>query len=302
MADIFVSYASEDRDRILLLVEALESQGWSVWWDRELITGPSFDDKIEEALDEARCVVVGWSEHSIQSRWVRTEANEGLERGILVPALIDDVRPPLAFRIAQTANLIGWPSVRGEIDSLIGGIRELLGSATSDTKARPTSVAVLPFVNMSSDPEQEFFSDGMAEEVINGLVNLGKFKVIARTSSFKFKGRNEDVRDIGRALDVSHVLEGSVRKSGQRLRVTAQLIDTDDGSHLWSERFDRELIDVFQMQDEITEAIVEALQGKLAPDAPKSKGTQVMEAYDAYLNGRYHLAQGTSCSIRTSHR
>ena len=86
MADIFVSYASEDRDRILRLVEALETEGWSVWWDRELITGPSFDDKIEEALDEARCVVGGWSEHSIQSRWVRTEANEGLGRGILVPA------------------------------------------------------------------------------------------------------------------------------------------------------------------------------------------------------------------------
>jgi hypothetical protein len=109
MTDIFVSYASEDRDRIKPLVEALQREGWSVWWDRDLVTGPSFDDKIEEALEAARCVVVAWSQHSVKSRWCRTEANEGLERQVLVPMKIDEVRPPLAFRSSQTASLIGWP-------------------------------------------------------------------------------------------------------------------------------------------------------------------------------------------------
>jgi len=105
MADIFVSYAAEDRSRIKPLVETLQAEGWSVWWDHDLVAGPSFDEKIEEALDAARCVVVAWSEHSIKSRWCRAEANEGLERQVLVPMTIDKVRPPLAFRSSQTASL-----------------------------------------------------------------------------------------------------------------------------------------------------------------------------------------------------
>ena len=103
MADIFVSYASEDRERVQPLVELLKQQGWSVWWDRDLIAGPSFDREIEKALHEARCVVVLWSSHSVDSTWCRAEATDAQEREILVPVLIDDVRPPLAFRAAQTA-------------------------------------------------------------------------------------------------------------------------------------------------------------------------------------------------------
>jgi len=296
MSDIFVSYATEDRERVLPLVRALEAEGWSVWWDRDLITGPSFDTKIEEALDRACCVVVAWSESSIQSRWVRAEANEGLEREILVPAVIDDIRPPLAFRASQTANLVGWPGQAGEVAALIRGVRELLGgsSVPETEQKRQNSIAVLPFANMSSDPEQEFFCDGIAEEVISGLVNWGKLKVIARTSSFKFKGQNEDVRRIGQVLGVTHVLEGSLRKAGERLRVNAQLIDTIDGTHLWSERFDSNLTDVFELQDEITASIVSALQGELSPQAKRSTGTRIIASYEAYVNGRYHLAQGST--------
>ena len=140
MADIFVSYASEDRERIVALVQALETEGWSVWWDRDLVTGPSFDTSIEAALDAASCVVVTWSEHSIQSRWVRAEANEGLERGILVPAVIDDVRPPLAFRTSQTANLKNWPGVPGDLGKLIDGVRDLLGAAAKPIPAPAAAV------------------------------------------------------------------------------------------------------------------------------------------------------------------
>jgi adenylate cyclase len=151
------------------------------------------------------------------------------------------------------------------------------------------SIAVLPFANMSADQENEFLSDGIAEDLITALSRLGRLRVPARTSSFVFKGKNEDVRRIGQVLNVETVLEGSVRKSGSRLRIAAQLIKVADGFHLWSERYDREMKDVFDIQDDITRAIVDALQVQLgtAPDAPLVKEqTASAEAYQLYLKGR----------------
>jgi tetratricopeptide (TPR) repeat protein len=136
MADIFVSYASEDRDRIRKLVTILEAEGWQVWWDRDLVVGPEYDDAIEKALGESSCVIVAWSKHAIKSRWVRDEANEGSERDVLVPVIIDDVQPPLGFRSAQTADLTGWPDRTGELDRLLSGIRRLVEST------RPTNNAM----------------------------------------------------------------------------------------------------------------------------------------------------------------
>ena len=119
------------------------------------------------------------------------------------------------------------------------------------------SIAVLPFVNMSNDPEQEYFSDGMAEEILNSLSHLKDLKIAGRTSSFQFKGKNIDVREVGEKLGVATVLEGSVRKQGSRLRITAQLINVNDGFHLWSEKYDRNMDDIFAIQDEIALAITE---------------------------------------------
>ena len=132
--------------------------------------------------------------------------------------------------------------------------------ATPSTDAPELSIAVLPFVNMSSDPEQEFFSDGISEELLNVLAQFPGLRVAARTSSFQFKGQNQDIGKIAESLNVAHVLEGSVRKSGTKLRITAQLIKADDGFHLWSETYDRELDDVFAIQDEIANAISAALK------------------------------------------
>ena len=148
------------------------------------------------------------------------------------------------------------------------------------------SIAVLPFANMSGDKEQEYFSDGLAEEVINLLAQIPDLKVIARTSAFAFKGQNTDIRRIAEALGVTNILEGSVRKAGNRIRVTAQLITANDGSHLWSQRFDRDLDDVFAVQDEIAQAIAEALQVKLDLRATKHKPS--LPAYEAYLRYRYY--------------
>src|SRR5437868_5310888 len=151
------------------------------------------------------------------------------------------------------------------------------------------SIAVLAFVNMSNDPENEFFSDGIAEEIINSLSKVKALRVAARTSSFAFKGRNEDIGDVGRKLKVQTVLEGSVRKAGNRLRVTAQLINVADGYHLWSERYDRQLEDVFAIQDEIAENIVDALRLVLGEDekrALEKAPTESVRAYEYYLRGR----------------
>jgi len=152
-----------------------------------------------------------------------------------------------------------------------------------------TSIAVLPFVNMSSDPEQEYFSDGISEEILNSLVKLKDLKVAGRTSSFAFKGKDDDLRNIGNALGVNHILEGSVRKSGNQVRITAQLIQADDGFHLWSETYTRELDDIFAVQDEISQAIVDALEVTLSGDEQETltrRSTDNVAAYNKYLQGR----------------
>jgi len=154
------------------------------------------------------------------------------------------------------------------------------------------SIAVLPFSNMSADPEQEYFCDGMAEEIINSLTHIKDLRVIARTSAFAFKGKHEDIREIGRKIDVDTILEGSVRKSGKHIRITAQLVNTTDGSHLWSEKYDRELDDVFAIQDEISLAIVDNLKVKLLQKEKNKlvkRHTEDLEAYQLYLKGNYFI-------------
>lgn len=156
------------------------------------------------------------------------------------------------------------------------------------------SIAVLPFVNMSNDPEQEYFSDGMAEEIINSITHLKGLNVAGRTSSFQFKGRKVDLRQIGKKLSVATVLEGSVRKQGDQLRITAQLVNVEDGFHLWSEKYDRQMIDIFAIQDEIALAITEKLLDTLLMEDRKiiSKNpTQNTEAYELYLKGKFHLTR-----------
>ncbi|MBW2716692.1 MAG: hypothetical protein JRD03_11475, partial [Deltaproteobacteria bacterium] len=154
---------------------------------------------------------------------------------------------------------------------------------------RDKSIAVLPFVNMSSDPEQEYFSDGLSEEILNLLAKVPDLKVIARTSSFAFKGKNEDVRSIGQALGVSTVLEGSVRKSTDRVRVTAQLIDVESGAHLWSETYDRMMTDIFEMQDSVASEILDALQIHVGAAPTRGRPTEDTEAYSLFLKGRAAL-------------
>ena len=178
-------------------------------------------------------------------------------------------------------------------------------TAVAETSADLSpSIAVLPFVNMSSDPEQEYFTDGISEEILNSLAKVKELKVAGRTSSFAFKGQNQDLRQIGDTLGVEHILEGSVRKSGAKVRITAQLIQVDDGFHLWSETYDRELTDVFAIQDEIAKAILEQLKAHLVgleiePTVAAARKTDT-EVYDLYLLARQRIYERKAPSIQAA--
>ena len=194
---------------------------------------------------------------------------------------------------AQFAQALTWPA---------GGSTPP-GSLAGGAPAK--SIAVLPFVNMSADPENEYFTDGIAEEIINALTKIQALRVASRTSAFAFKGKNEDIGEIGRKLKVATVLEGSVRKAGLKLRVTAQLVNVADGYHLWSERYDRQLEDVFAIQDEIADNIVKALRVVLSEEekrAIEKAPTENVEAYDYYLRGRQFFHQFRRTGIQFARR
>ena len=157
---------------------------------------------------------------------------------------------------------------------------------------------MLPFANLSADKENEYFSDGLAEDIIDALTQVPGLRVMARTSAFAFRGKEADVREIGARLNVEHILEGSVRRAGNRIRVTAQLVKASDGYHLWSQRFDREMTDVFAIQDEISQAIVEKLRVRLAGDRPLVKPhTDNVDAYHLFLRGRHCVLRMTPESL-----
>jgi TolB-like protein/Tfp pilus assembly protein PilF len=313
LPDIFLSYSRDDQTTARRFAEGFERAGFTVWWDATLDAGQAYDEVTEKALQEASAVVVLWSKKSVASRWVRAEATQAIENRTLVPVMIEACKRPIMFELTQTADLSHWT---GEVSdkawqSYLAGLRRFvekgsLGaqlpaevsqirarlpdtSSTGDSAVeRAPSIAVLPFANLSGDKEQEYFSDGLAEEIINSLAQIAGLKVIARTSAFVFRGQNTDIRRIAETLGVANVLEGSVRRSGNRIRVTVQLITASDGSHLWSERYDRELADVFAVQDEISAAISEALKIKLSPQAAaKPRHTPSLPAYEALLKARH---------------
>jgi len=201
-------------------------------------------------------------------------------------------RPELAILatiVAFVGGTLWWYVSR--IDESAWVVDTGVSETRHTVQADAASIAVLPFVNMSSDEEQEYFADGMSEEVLNLLSQLPQLHVIARTSSFSFKGKEVDIAEIAHRLNVAHVLEGSVRKSGDTVRITVQLIRASDSSHLWSQTYDRKLTDVFKVQDEIARAVVAALQVKLLSAERvrlAAAPTVNAEAYDAYLKGLYH--------------
>src|SRR5258708_400165 len=306
MSDIFTSDAGSTETPAKQIAEALRGLGYGVWRDDELPAHRAYAEVIEERLRSAKAVVVMWSAEAAKSQWVRAEANVARAAGTLVQLRLDNTVPPLPFNEIECADLVGWT---GDLDAhdwkkVVASVAELIG----ETAAQPTpgpavrkhSICVLPFANMSGDPEQEYFSDGISEDIITDLSKVSALSVIARNTAFGFKGKSPNVKEVAHQLGVSHILEGSVRKAGGRVRITAQLIDGAAGDHLWAERYDRDLTDIFALQDEISEAIVKALKLKLLPEekqAIEQRGTDNADAYNLYLMARsYYLAgnQGDS--------
>jgi len=305
MADVFVSYARSDKARVAPLVAAIEAQGWSVWWDPAITPGQEFDQQIESELKAAAAVLVVWTPHSVGSRWVRGEAREGADRGILVPVRFDSAELPIDVRALHTTDLDGMGAE--ERDRHIQEMLRALGSviarqragqaaspiqpsvaATGSNPARVT-ICVLPFTNMSGDPAQDYFSDGLTEDIITELSRWRRlFSVRSRSASFRYRGSAVDMKQVARELDVRFIVEGSVRRVGERVRINAQLIDAESGSHVWAERFDHGLDEIFAVQDRVVQTIVSTLVGRVqASDAERSrrKAPASLAAYECVLQG-----------------
>jgi len=305
MADVFVSYARADKARVAPLVAAIEAKGWKVWWDPEITPGQEFDDQIDAEIDAAKAVLVVWTPTSVTSRWVRGEAREAAERGILVPVRFEQARLPMDVRAIHTTDLDEWrenpshPALQECLRALSAMIARSQvpqnakagegAAGTSEKEAPRLSVCVLPFNNMSGDSEQEYFSDGITEDIITDLSKVSALAVASSNSAFLYKDKHADIQKVVRELKVTHVLEGSVRKAGGRVRINAQLIDGASNNHVWAERYDRDASDIFAIQDEISQAIVKALKLRLLPEEKKAierRGTNSAEAHDLYLMAR----------------
>jgi adenylate cyclase len=306
MARVFLSYARDDVELAKQLASLIGDAGHQVWWDREIHGGSHFSSEIDKALQDANAVLVLWTEASTKSAWVQDEAAEGRDSGRLVPAVVNGARPPLGFRQYQSIDLGKWAGKDEpeQFEALLraidktGEAKDEPGEAKAEEAPRKAtkSVCVLPFINMSGESEQEYFSDGITEDIITDLSKISALSVVARNTAFTFKGQSLDLKEVARSLGVTHVLEGSVRKAGNRVRITAQLIDGTAGDHLWADRFDRDLDDIFAIQDEISKAIVDALKVKLLPkekSAIETRGTESAEAYNLYLMARQQWTWGS---------
>ncbi len=304
MSEIFISYARPNETQAVRVEQALVDAGYAVWRDAALPAHRPYAEVIQERLNCAEAVVVLWSAEGIKSQWVRAEADTARELGTLVQASIDASIPPIPFNQIQCANLSGWngdaeaPGWRklvASVSALVGPGNEVVENVNRQPQQRRRAICVLPFANMSGDPEQEYFSDGISEDITTDLSKISALSVTARNTAFTFKKSAVDIAEIVRKLGVSHVLEGSVRKAGGRVRITAQLIDGATGDHVWAERYDRDLTDIFAIQDELSAAIVDALKLKLLPEekhALKEHGTINAEAYNLYLMARQYWVSG----------
>jgi adenylate cyclase len=320
MADIFISYARSTAARAHAVAEGLRALGYGVWRDDEIPAHRAYADVIQERLTAAKAVVVVWSAEAAKSEWVRSEAEQAREARKLVQLTVDGARLPMPFDQIQCVDLAdwsgeagapGWRKVAASVAELVKGARTAAPDAESPA-SRKLSICVLPFANISDDPQQEYFSDGITEDIITDLSKVSALSVVSRNTAFSFKGKSLDLRQVARQLDVGHVLEGSVRKAGARVRITAQLIEGSKDSHIWAERYDHDLTDIFALQDEISQAIVAALKLKLLPEekqAIERRGTDNVDAYNLYLMARQLLvrayggaAQAFEASVRLCRR
>ncbi|MFI4935652.1 MAG: TIR domain-containing protein [Caulobacterales bacterium] len=312
MSEIFISYARSTAAQAEQICEALRALGYDVWRDDELPAHRDYSEVIEERLRAARAVVVVWSAEAVKSQWVRAEADVAREAGTLVQLSLDGAILPLPFNRVQCADMAGWS---GDLEAhgwrkVVASVSDLMAErglpsrvgqshASAATPVEPL-LAVLAFDNLSGDAEMAYFSDGVSEEILQTVARGAELKVIGRGSSFQFRGADKAAAHVAATLKATHVLDGSVRRSGSKVRIAANLIECARETTLWSDRFDRELSDVFALQDEIAAAVAAALKVAFAPATPAE--TVDPTAYNLYLKAleirnRGLLAPATVLSV-----
>jgi TolB-like protein len=339
MPDIFLSYSREDDATARRFAEELGRAGFSVWWDQALRSGVTYDEVTEQALRDAKAVVVLWSRQSVHSRWVRSEATIADRKGTLLPVMIEHCDRPVMFELTQSADLTHWKGdvndkawrafiddVRGYVSGVEAGAHPLpvamrpvralglkaallaallllsgvgagawwLLSGRTESEAlgsrRPLTIAVLPFVDYTPTASETPLAEGLAEEITNWLAQVPDLRVVARTSAFMFKGANQDVRKVGKQLGAAYLVEGSVRRGQNMVRVTVQLVATADGYHKWSKSYDLPDGDALRIEDAVSRSVAEALNARLSDDTErrwKARQANGREAYGLYIQGRY---------------
>jgi adenylate cyclase len=272
MADIFLSYSRVDRARVLPLVEGLQARGWSVWWDRDIAPGRGFEEEIDREISAAECVLVVWSNNSVNSRWVRNEALEGLERNILVPVLLDDVRIPVAFRQSQAVDFrLGIDTRAQPWDALVNAVRGFTGGDTApcgvtappQSIERPT-IAVLPFQTASGDVECQFLIQALVIEISGRLAHIPGFFVISAATTMNYAGTDHSPVKIGRELGLRYVVDGNIQGYSNKLRIHARLTDVLSGKQLWSQRLDASGELLPDVEDEIVHNMLASIEPALA--------------------------------------
>ncbi|HZZ33991.1 MAG TPA: TIR domain-containing protein [Phenylobacterium sp.] len=304
MSDVFISYARSTAYKAADVAAALLSMGYDVWRDSEIPANRAFTDEIESHLALAKAVVVVWSAEAVKSQWVRSEADRARLEDKLVQLSIDGARLPMPFDQIECADLSRWAgeAENPEWRKVLASVVELVNrhqERQATPGQRPTlpapekpSIAVLPFKNLAGAKGGDYFADAVTEDIVTALSRQHLFFVIASSSSFTYRGLDVDLGRIGRELGVRYILKGGIRKLGHRVRVTVQLVVASDGSSIWADSFDRELVDLLALQDEITEKVVAAIE----PAVLHSEGMRVVRksladfsALDCFYRGMWQL-------------
>jgi adenylate cyclase len=323
--DVFISYSSLDKTAADTVCSVLEQKGISCWIaPRDITPGLDFSEAIIDGIKSSKLFILVYSSNSSNSKQVIREVDRAVHTGLLVINLrLEDV--PLSKQLEYYLSSVHWldaisPPLEEHINKLSGVVKILLrkdGSSDDDLEKAvragilrvgldKKSIAVLPFKNLSNDPDQEYFSDGMMEEILDRLFKIGDLKVISRTSSMRYKNTGMSVKEIARELAVASIIEGSVRKMGNNVRIAVQLIDTGSDTHLWSDIYNADLSDlsrIFIIQSEVAQSVARELKAVLSPqelELIEKKPTNNIEAYDAYLKGQFYWKKFSAESLDTA--
>jgi TolB-like protein/Tfp pilus assembly protein PilF len=289
--DVFLSYNREDMAVARHFADGFIAEGFDVWWDQTLRAGQTYDEVTENALRTAKAVVVLWSPRSTASRWVRVEATLADRAKTLLPVMIEPCERPIMFELTQTVDLCGWQGDRSAPGwhALVHDVRAFVARAggfapppppppapaiplpaTSPVEPAPSrrgkapSLAVMPFANRSGMPEDEAFAFGMVEDVIDALSEGVHVRVIASSATARFRSAPVlDLEEMGRQLGVRYVLEGNVRRTGENLRVTAQLVETSSGEIVWNQKFERAIAELAALQEELVREVAAHLGARI---------------------------------------